>query len=294
MSIYIWLPIASIIAAYMALVLHLRLAAVRSWQDHETCRLDFETVQTDRTLIAHAAGGSELGSYPNAVECLDQWYAWGIRHFEVDLQPTPDGSWVALHDWGPTLQRWFDLRELPLRERLLRPLRPRAPLPAAVLRSLPMRGGLTVLTPQLLTDWLKRHPDAWLVTDIKAANPAGLNMLAGMLGNHVSQVVAQVFTIDEIRLARTLGFGRVAWANYVPKWPLHTLPDRLSDQPLDLIVLDQRKLKGADDHLHLERLAAQGREIWVFTVNDRARLNALPKLISGVITDRLLPAPEPG
>ncbi len=281
------------LATYLILFWQCRLAWKRAWQDADSYRLDFEHIDTPRTLIAHAAGGSALGSYPNARQCLDQWYAWGVRHFEVDLQPTPDGSWVALHDWGPTLRRWFDLRALPWHKQLLRPLWPRVALPGALLRALPMRGNLSVLTPDALHEWLKAHPDAWLVSDIKADNPNGLKMLADTLGERSRQVVAQVFTIAEIDLAHELGFGRVAWANYVPKWPLSSLPDRLAEQRLDLVVLDHRKINLPDDRPHLKRLRDQGRELWVFTVNDRQRLNALPSAISGVITDRLLPPAAP-
>lgn len=285
--------IIACLATYLFLFWQSRLASKRAWKDAASYRLDFETIDTPRTLIAHAAGGSALGSYPNARQCLDQWYAWGVRHFEVDLQPTPDGSWVALHDWGPTLKRWFDLRALPWHRQLLRPLWPRAALPGAMLRALPMRGNLSVLTPEALNEWLSAHPDAWLVTDIKADNPNGLKMLASILGAQTRQVVAQVFAIAEIELAHELGFGRVAWANYVPKWPLHRLPDWLADQRLDLIVLDHTKINLPNDLPHLERLQDQGRELWVFTVNDGQRLNELPTAISGIITDRLLPPAAP-
>ena len=275
---------------YLGLLLTDWIMARRAWQNADRYRLDFEPTGSDRLLIAHASGGSALGSYPNARQCLDQWYEWGIRHFEVDLQPTPDGEWIALHDWGPTLRRWFDLRALPTRRKLLRALRPGSALPSAEVRALPMRGNLEVLDPPRLSDWLAAHPDAWLVTDIKAGNPEGLKMLANHLGRNVSRVIAQVFTVEEIELAHRLGYGRVAWANYVPKWPLDTLADRLARLRLDLIVLDQRKLNSSKDHVHLEELRAQGREIWVFTVNDTQRLAELPAAIGGVITDRLVPA----
>ncbi|TVQ34987.1 MAG: hypothetical protein EA370_09865 [Wenzhouxiangella sp.] len=290
MTTLIFLLLAATGLTCLTLVLVDWYVSRRAWRDVEAHRLDFEFVASKRLLIAHAAGGSAMGSYPNAIECLDQWYAQGIRYFEFDLQPTPDGGWIGLHDWGPTLRRWFDLSALPLQQRLLRALRPRSALPAKSVLALPMRGNLTVLTPQRLATWLEAHPDAWLVTDIKSANRQGLEVLAQVLGQRVRQVVAQVFAIEEIELARRLGYGRVAWANYVPKWPLKALPDRLGDFSLDLVVLDQRKLALPQDLPHLDALIRQGREIWVFTVNDCQRLEELPEAISGVITDRLLPA----
>lgn len=288
MSLFFSLPLLLLLIPVTAWVIWRR-RAQRAWR-RET-RLDFETVSTPRTLIAHACGGSAIGSYPNALESLDHWHAIGVRYFEFDLQPTPDGSWIGLHDWGPTLRRWFDLSALPLKEQLLAALHPRRALSSGLMTSLRMRGDLTVITLPRLQAWLLAHPDAWLVTDIKQDNAAGLQDLARTLGPLVKRVVAQVFAIEEIGLARSLGYGQVAWANYVPRWPLDVLPAGLAGQGLDLVVLDQRRLRPGVDEPHLQALIEQGLSIWVFTVNDRRRMEALPESITGVITDRLIPQP---
>ncbi|TVR95158.1 MAG: hypothetical protein EA418_08220 [Wenzhouxiangellaceae bacterium] len=289
MSLLLSLPLMLLLILATAWVIW-RQRTRRAWRRES--RLDFETVSTPKTLIAHACGGSAIGSYPNALESLDQWHAMGVRYFEFDLQPTPDGSWIGLHDWGPTLMRWFDLSGLPLKEQMLAALQPRRALSSGLMTSLRMRGDLTVITLRRLRAWLQVHPEAWLVTDIKQDNAAGLQDLARALGPLVQRVVAQVFTIEEIGLARRLGYGRVAWANYVPRWPLNALPAGLAGQHLDLVVLDQRRLRSGTDEPHLQALINQGFAIWVFTVNDRQRMEALPECVTGVITDCLVPGPD--
>ncbi len=251
--------------------------------------LQFQRLETDRKLIAHACGGSHAGSYPNAVESLDIAYERGYRCFEFDLQWTRDGQLVGLHDWRSTLAHWYDLGQLPMRWRWARRLRPGCALPASVFFSLPMRLGWTPITPDRLREWLTKHPDCWLVTDIKRDNAHALNRLAHTFGESRSRVLAQVFSLAELDLAKSLGFGRTGWANYGPKWSLSRLIETLPGRGLDVLVLDAQRIRPLRDKALLERLQKDGLELWVFTVNDKEQLRRLPASISGVITDSLLP-----
>jgi len=249
----------------------------------------FEPVATDRLIIAHATGGSELGSYPNAIECLNDWYAKGIRWFEFDLHWTRDGHLVGLHDWGPTFRRWFDPAGLPLSWKLAAPLIRHQGLPLTTFQKLSMRGELTPIDPGLLSDWLADHDDAWLVTDIKTRNDIALEKLAEIFGPLRTRVLAQVFSTAEITLARELGYGRIGWANYVPKRPIAELPGLLEDQPIDLVVLNRKTIRDPATWSDLARLRSMGLDLWLFTVNDAEELAALPDSVNGIITDRLLP-----
>jgi glycerophosphoryl diester phosphodiesterase len=256
--------------------------------------LKFQTITTAHRIIAHASGGSDMGNYPNAIECLDRWHAAGVRHFEFDLQWTSDGRLIGLHDWGPTFRRWFDISALPWSWRLSLRLRPRHGIPLNLFEQMPMQGGLTPVTPERLATWLAQHPEAWLVTDIKHRNPAALKVLAECLGSYRRQVMAQVFSVEEIDLARSLGYGQVAWANYVPRLGLAKLARRLPTLPLDVVVLDESTLASPACDRPLETLRAAGFEVWVFTVNDPDRVASLPGAINGIITDQLLPVSRSG
>ncbi len=263
------------------------------WPDRSVGeRIEFETIESDRLIIAHATGGSELGSYPNAIECLDDWYAKGVRWFEFDLHWTRDGHLVGLHDWGPTFRRWFDPASLPLHWKLAAPLIRHRGVPSNTFETLRMRGDLTPINPKLLSDWLARHDDAWLVTDIKTHNAAALERLAGAFRPLRARVLAQVFSTQEITVAGELGYGRIGWANYVPKRPINELPALLAEQPVDVVVLNQKTIRDPATWPDLEKLRGMGLDLWLFTVNDPAELAALPDAVNGIITDRLLPKPH--
>lgn len=251
--------------------------------------IEFQPVKTDRCIIAHATGGHRSGQYPNARECLDDWYAKGVRRFEFDLHWTLDGHLVGLHDWGPTFRRWFDPSTLPLAWKIASPLIRHRGLPLPVFRKLAMRGGLTPIDCRILNDWLCDHPDAWLVTDIKQDNPNALRHLAEVFGPLKSRIVAQVFCVEEIVLARELGYGRIGWANYVPRLPIEQLPGLLKDQSVDLVVLNRKTIRNPSTRPHLQTLRGQGCDVWLFTVNDPEELATLPDSVNGIITDRLLP-----
>lgn len=253
----------------------------------------FLNIDSSHRIIAHASGGSQLGNYPNAIECLDHWHAAGVRYFEFDLQWTIDRHLFGLHDWGRTFRRWFDTSALPWHWRLRLRLGARRGPPWRLLSELPMRGGLTPITPERLAIWLASHPEAWLVTDVKRGNPEALRELALVMGKLRSQVVAQVFSLEEIKLARELGFGKVGWANYIPKWSLADQASRLPGLPLDVVVLDEKTLTGPDSNRPLDTLRQAGFEVWVFTVNDPQRLASLPVAVNGIITDQLQPAKRP-
>jgi glycerophosphoryl diester phosphodiesterase len=260
------------------------------WSDRSADeRIKFLAVETERLIVAHATGGSKLGSYPNAIQCLDDWYASGVRWFEFDLHWTRDGHLVGLHDWGPTFRRWFDPGGLPLKWKLAAPLIRHRGLPLATFQALHMRADLTPIDPDALKDWLARHHDAWLVTDIKHNNPAALHRLAEVFGPLTQQVLAQVFSVEEISLARDLGYGRIGWANYVPKLPIERLPALLQDQPVDLVVLNRKTIRDPATWPELSRIRSMGMDLWLFTINDPEELATLPDSVNGIITDRLLP-----
>jgi glycerophosphoryl diester phosphodiesterase len=280
----------TVLALIASLVWNLR--ARKLARNLDGFRLNFEAVSTQRRLIAHATGGSELGNYPNAVECLDAWYERGVRYFEFDLQWTSDGQLVGLHDWGPTFRRWFDVSALPWPQKLLGPLISYRGLSSQIFSELPMRGGLTMIDPHRLHTWLTSHPDAWLVTDLKRDNSIALKTLSEILGPLTKRLLAQVFSLNEIQIARQLGYGKVGWANYVPRWPVESLPESLDQQPLDVVVLNQKTIRDPATHPSLEKLRQRGLDVWVFTVNHPETLNDLPESINGIITDRLLPAPD--
>lgn len=65
-----------------------------------TISKNYEAYKTDTLrYIAHAGGMIDGYNYTNSLEALDLSYSKGFRLFEIDINKTKDGKYVALHDW---------------------------------------------------------------------------------------------------------------------------------------------------------------------------------------------------
>ena len=71
------------------------------------CRTPSKPLPSRPTLISHAGGGIETGTYSNAREAFDLHYQEGHRYFEADLSWTSDGRLVLVHDWDERFNEWF-------------------------------------------------------------------------------------------------------------------------------------------------------------------------------------------
>lgn len=124
--------------------------------------------------VAHAGGAACGLTYANSREALDTAYARGFRHIELDFSWTSDGDLVLLHDWE------FAKAFLGTDGK---------PLAAAAFRSLRMPCGMTPMALDGLADWSEAHPDAFIITDIKEDNLAGLALLARRHPSMVARVI---------------------------------------------------------------------------------------------------------
>jgi len=137
----------------------------------------YRPVVTDRLLIAHAAGGLPDRMYANSIEALDHSYARGLRVFEMDFWELPFGVIRAGHDPSDVI----DPREAWLSEVL---------------------------------DWMRRHPDARLMPDMKTDNVAGLKRIAELAPDLRHRITPFVYTETEYDAVRAIGFARPVYAMF--------------------------------------------------------------------------------
>jgi hypothetical protein len=133
------------------------------------------TSTAGKMLIAHAGGGMPDRMYPNSIAALDRSYADGFRTFEMDFHQLPWGSLRAGHDTSDL----FD---------------PRSAWMSDVLA------------------WLRRHPDAHLIVDMKTDNLAGLTRIAADAGDLKSRIIPFVYHVSQYDAVRALGFARPVYA----------------------------------------------------------------------------------
>lgn len=151
--------------------------------------------------VAHAGGGIDGFTYTNSYKALDVNRAKGFRYFEIDFSFTSDGQMVCLHDWessfakqfGYTLQQPLTYKEFAEHARIIN-YRP--------------------CTLDGLSDWMKANSDAKIVTDVKERNMEGLKLVLNVLPDAKRRVIPQIYTPNEFRPAKDMGFEQIIWTLY--------------------------------------------------------------------------------
>jgi len=232
-------------------------------------------------LVAHAGGAVGGLPYTNSRQALDASWERGFRLFEIDLSWTTDGKLVLLHDWGPTLHRLCAA--------------PEGPRTLADFHALRMTAGLTALDVQGLETWVRDHPGARIVSDVKGHNVEALRIVATDHPALARRLVPQIYGFREYEPVRSMGYLSIILTLY------------LSDATDDEVVAfaERHKLLGvtmwparARNGHFVDRLAAVGVPVYVHTINDWAKAEPLFSLgVHGIYTDLLepakLPAPRP-
>jgi hypothetical protein len=139
---------------------------------------------TGRMLVAHAAGGLPDRMYPNSIEALDRSYARGLRIFEMDFYELPFGLMRAGHDPSDVI----DPREAWISQVLA---------------------------------WLRRHPDARLMVDMKTDNVRGLRLIASEAQDLRQRIIPLVYTEGEYAAVRSVGLSLPVYAIFHrddPNW----------------------------------------------------------------------------
>jgi len=223
------------------------------------------------TFIAHAGGSVSGINLSNSLEALDTNYSKGARFFEIDFSLTSDGRFVATHDWNSINENYFSL--------------PPGAVSSSEFLDLKIAGKLTTLSLDTCLEWLKNHPDAYLVTDFKQENFAGLKKISAYGNDLMKRVVPQVYSFSEFPSVRGLGFPHVILTlyrkNYSPR-AVHKFAKQF--HPFAITMPLNRA-----DELFLKDLAADGIPSYAHTINDLSLARELTrKGLSGVYTDSLL------
>lgn len=221
-------------------------------------------------LIAHGGGQVASRSVTNSLQALDHASAAGLSVIELDLAWTRDQHLVLIHDWGPTYQRLFSRR---------------SGVPNQVdFNNLSMNFGLTQLDFDQLVAWLSRHPDRYVITDIKGNHIRGLSYMAKR-ADHLARLIPQVHSNEELELASRLGFPNVILTLY---------GNRLTDAEILSLVRCHRlaavamSVSRVTNGSLARELAAEGVCVYAHSVNHLPLFDYLRTLgVVGIYSDRL-------
>ena len=141
--------------------------------------------------VAHAGGAIEGHTYTNSYEALSKNYSRGFRYFELDFSLTADGHIVCIHDWNESFTELFGA--------------------GSKFESCTMPG---------LARWMRDHPAASIVTDIKSINHFGwtevdvLGEIFDKLPYSKSRVIPQLYFPENYNAIKEIGYKSIIWTLY--------------------------------------------------------------------------------
>ena len=227
---------------------------------------------TPAKYIAHAGGGIDNLTYTNCLEALNLNYKLGHRLFEIDFSWTSDNKLIALHDWEKGYTKLFN-------EVINKPL------DYSTIINKKMINKYTILTLPILSEWLKNHPDAYIITDIKDRNVEGLKYIADNYKNDISRYIPQIYFIKEYDEVKNLGFQNIILTLYLNSRSPKTLAEFVDNNKLFALTMHLEK-KYFNEILYL--MEERNQFVYVHTFNDKEQVEKiLTSAVDGVYTDFL-------
>lgn len=225
-----------------------------------------------KRLIAHAGGAVNGISGTNSLEALNASYNKGFVFIELDFEWTSDGYLVLIHDWQKAVTRLFNELE--------------GNYGLSEYKNFNMVNGLTQMTLDDLAIWLEKHPDVYLVTDIKWQNVYGLRVISQGHPELMGNFLPQIYSFEEYRKARKMGYRHIILTLYKSQYSDEEILHFVKAHNISAVTMSAYR---ANTELP-SRLKDAGILTYAHTINsasDLEKLNA--NGIFGVYTDSLSP-----
>jgi glycerophosphoryl diester phosphodiesterase len=223
-------------------------------------------------FIAHAGGGIGKMSYTNSRDALDANYRRGHRFFEIDLNWTSDGQLVLIHDWQGAFRDLFPKSKIAGTPSLNEFLR------------LKMKDNLTPMSLSGLVDWLRAHPGARIITDVKDDNLRALRKIAEDYPEEVDRIIPQIYAFEEYEPVWDIGYRNIILTLYVKNYPDdRVLAFAQSHRPFGITMWAERAMGALPKELERMKIP-----VFAHTINSPAEQKKLEANgVSGFYTDFL-------
>lgn len=226
------------------------------------------TELTHHPLIAHAGGHVYGYRYTNSLEAIDSSYKNGFKLIELDFEWTLDDEIVLMHDWDSMVKRMFmsEPRTFTLEE----------------FKNTKSLQNLTLMDIEDLANYLGDKEDLHIVTDVKSRNLEFLETIATNYDRIMSQIIPQVYSFDEYKKAKDLGFEDIILTLYRSTYSNEEIINFAKDNPLFAITMNLEK---GYSELPM-RLKELGIITYVHTINDLYIFEELSENgVYGIYTD---------
>lgn len=231
-------------------------------------------------LIAHAMGGIDGHAYTNSKEAMELAYENGIRLFEADFQLL-DGRIVMLHDIERGAQMCsFDSNEFDEKQFL----------------SSRLYGEYTPMSWRMVLEFMREHPDAYIVTDTKYdKQPYMSNVLSSLViealeydESLLDRVIVQIYNQPMLDAAMDIyPFSSVIYTLYMSQDSMEQVKAFCAKSGIKAVTMPE----GAYPESFVSALSSMGISSFAHTVNDEEKLQSLlGSGYSGIYTDFLVPS----
>lgn len=151
--------------------------------------------------IMHAGGAMNDGrTETNSIEALSASYENGYYWLELDFNQTSDGKWVCLHDWGAFYSVGVTGMKFPDSQTFEEHRK--------------SAYGYESPTLEVLVQWMKKHPKAVIVTDVKENNSDFARYVSDNYPQMKNRFVIQIYNRDEYQVMAESGFERIIYTLY--------------------------------------------------------------------------------
>ena len=226
------------------------------------------------SVVMHAGGVTDSGILgSNSLQAVENSYNNGYRVYEIDFCWTEDGELVCIHDWDAYYAKRQGKKSLSLEE---------------FEKVRYSTYGFTSLTLDHLCEWIRRHPDVLIITDIKENCTSGAKLIAEKYPYLRDNFCIQIYRKEEFDEVKSLGFDKIIWT-------LYQLPEDEKQDFDDIIEFSKThelsgitfSIESINSHPeYIKKLQEANVPLFVHTVNDKKLQQELIKSgISGIYTD---------
>lgn len=163
-----------------------------------------EDILKQQRRVVHAGGqiareNGRVLTYTNSAEALVNAYRAGNRILEFDFLQTADGHLACIHNW---------------RSSYAPQITDDVPLTLAQWVQVDLFGEFTPLCLESLADFMRQHPDFYVVTDVKDDNAVAARVIADTCPDLKDRFVIQIYDDWEYNAVRQAGMPNIIYTLY--------------------------------------------------------------------------------
>ncbi|MDO4632671.1 MAG: glycerophosphodiester phosphodiesterase family protein [Eubacteriales bacterium] len=221
--------------------------------------------------------------YTNSTSALDQNYEKGQRLFELDFSYTSDHVLIARHDWSSEISRAGDEKDS---------LYEKNGLPKSY-QELLEDTVYGVMTFEEVCEWMKEHPEVYIVTDTKETGGKAVRKMftdmAGIVDKYgedvKDRIIVQVYSREMYELVRNIYPCRsVIYTLYQSTDKTAEVGNFVQNSPVKIITVSEKKF--SEDLL--DRVTLANGKIFIHTINDTETVRRDLEIgVSGFYTDSI-------